>query len=95
MLRAREGEAPAEPHKRNGSPGGSPSQFLNRENAKEKRKTRKKNNNRRKESRYEKDFSVESKSIRDIRDSKISWNSILFVFSRFENAARIKSQVCG
>jgi len=34
MLRAWEDVAPAEPHRRKGSPGGSPSQFLNRENTK-------------------------------------------------------------
>jgi len=46
---------------------------LNRENAKGKRKSRKKKNySRRKESRCEKDFSVKSQRIRDIRDSKIS-----------------------
>jgi len=56
---------------------------LNRENAKGKRKTRKKekNNIRRKESRGEKGLSAKSNRIRDIRDSKISWNLSLFVVS--------------
>jgi len=35
----------------------------------------------RKGSRHDKDFSMESKRIRKIRDSKISWNSPFFVFS--------------
>jgi len=60
--------------------------YYNRRFESRKREIKKKNTKKiktswRKGSRHDKDFSMESKRIRKIRDSKISWNSPFFVFS--------------